>query len=692
MTKAVYLNDKKFLKALDLEPFKEQYVKITVLDFLTEQPIISLEGKCTAGSCNLNGSSNIRRTASCTIAVDFAGIVRYGYSTPEQYYNITDINNLISINKKVQLEVGFTNTLQELPRWAAYANYDTIWFPLGVYVIKAGSASKNNSGINLSLTLSDKMSLLNGEIGGVIPAGTVFSENELFNATGTSRTAEKILIKDIIRYIVMEFGGERPENIIITDVPDTIVKVMKWTGDGPVYLVVSPNKFLTETKPSAGGHSYIEIQPGQDIGLMTEPFVYPGTLECNAGEAVTAVLDKIRGVLGNFEYFYDLEGRFIFREIKNFLNNTPSKTLLALETTDYEMVSNFSTSEYSFDAESAALLSAISSSPQFPNIKNDFIVWGTTKTTTGVEKPIRYRLAFDDKPNPGQKNYLGLVYTDYRGLQAVLPLTAENFKEDIVPTDKDTYYYYLNQVWHWDEDAECFRVYPDSDYEVCYLRSSDWRTELYYQGLWANNKTFAEKPYSAELNSEWTKIVNVKGAEVGQNGKYKIYTDTFRSDNTSGYEYWLEFLEGSKFRVADIGRRTKVVSDKSVNCIFPVASPNYVFIEADGDTSSMRADASSKQYEYIQISTKMFNEMVLGGTKTSAFEKIKELLYAHTSYNESINLTVTPIYHLEPNTRITVCDNDVGVNGDYLIKTISLPLTTNGTSTISATKLIEKTF
>ena len=84
--------------------------------------------------------------------------------------------------------------------------------------------------------------------------------------------------------------------------------------------------------------------------------------------------------------------------------------------------------------------------------------------------------------------------------------------------------------------------------------------------------------------------------------------------------------------------------------------------------------------------------MVLGGTKTSAFEKIKELLYAHTSYNESINLTVTPIYYLEPNTRITVCDNDVGVNGDYLIKTISLPLTTNGTSTISATKLIEKTF
>ena len=80
-----------------------------------------------------------------------------------------------------------------------------------------------------------------------------------------------------------------------------------------------------------------------------------------------------------------------------------------------------------FNQENKKLLTSISSSPQFQNIKNDFIVWGTAKTSVGVEKPIRYHLAFDDKP-PISSNYrLMLIYEDYRGLQAALPLTDDNF-------------------------------------------------------------------------------------------------------------------------------------------------------------------------------------------------------------------------------------------------------------------------
>lgn len=694
MAKAVYLNDKKFLKALDLEPFKEQYIKITVLNFVTEQPLVSLEGKCTSGSCNLNGSSNVRRTASCSVAVDFNGIYRFGYSTAEQYHNVTEINNLISINKKVQLEIGFTNTLQELDEWDAYKKYDTIWFPLGVYVIKAASVSKNNGGVNISLTLNDKMALLNGDVGGTIPAATVFSESELFNATGTSKTTEKILIKDIIRKVVMEFGGELAENIIITDIPDEINKVMKWVGKEDIYLVEGNGKTQLSFNEINGADKKTLYTFGQDIGYMREPFVYPGTLECSAGEAVTAVLDKIKNALGNYEYFYDLEGHFVFQEIKNYLNTAPTGTLLDLDKSDFEMLTNFSVSEYRFDAESAALLTAISSSPQFPNIKNDFVIWGTTKTTTGADKPIRYHLAFQDKPTPGQVNYFALVYTDYRGLQAVMPLVAgENYQEVKPTTESDrTKYYYdssTKYIYHWDDERECFRVYPD--YEICYLQSVDWRTELYYQGLYAEDKTFAKQPYSAELNSEWTKIVDVKATSLGTHNGFPLYADGFRTTDTTGYEYWLELLEGTKFRIEDIGRRTKVISDKAVNCIFPVKIPEYAYINADGDTAEDR-EMIAKNQDYIQVSEKIFNNLVLGGGQFSAFEKVKELLYAHTNYNESISITCVPIYYLEPNTRITVCDNDVSVNGDYLIKSISLPLTPNGTSSISAAKIVEKTF
>lgn len=95
-----YLKDFKFLKQLDLEPQKEQYVKIIVLNW-EEFPIAEIHGKITGGSITLDGSSSIRRSGSIN------------FTTEDNYYNVLDVKNLISINKKIKIEVGFTNTLKE---------------------------------------------------------------------------------------------------------------------------------------------------------------------------------------------------------------------------------------------------------------------------------------------------------------------------------------------------------------------------------------------------------------------------------------------------------------------------------------------------------------------------------------------------------------------------------------------------
>jgi hypothetical protein len=39
-----------------------------------------------------------------------------------------------------------------------------------------------------------------------------------------------------------------------------------------------------------------------------------------AGQSVCDILDKIKNTLGNFEYFFDLYGNFVFQEKKNYLN------------------------------------------------------------------------------------------------------------------------------------------------------------------------------------------------------------------------------------------------------------------------------------------------------------------------------------------------------------------------------------
>jgi hypothetical protein len=39
---------------------------------------------------------------------------------------------------------------------------------------------------------------------------------------------------------------------------------------------------------------------------------YAGDLISSIGETLTSILDKIVKMLGTFEYFYDVDGRFIF--------------------------------------------------------------------------------------------------------------------------------------------------------------------------------------------------------------------------------------------------------------------------------------------------------------------------------------------------------------------------------------------
>jgi len=48
------------------------------------------------------------------------------------------------------------------------------------------------------------------------------------------------------------------------------------------------------------------------VGYKLTDFTYPGELVLNPGETVVTLLDKIAKVLGNYEYFYDIDGHFIF--------------------------------------------------------------------------------------------------------------------------------------------------------------------------------------------------------------------------------------------------------------------------------------------------------------------------------------------------------------------------------------------
>ena len=671
MIKANYLNDSAFLKEIDRMRIKEQYVKITVLDFQHEIPQQEIQGKVISGSLNLNGQSAIRRTCNLTMIADAIS------------NNLTSINSaVLSMNKKIRLEIGFLNQTTK------YREYEIIWFPLGTYVIINSSLSNGTGGTTISLQLKDKMCLLNGDCGGLLPASVVFHEYETINDKG-EYVIVKPTIYQIIQELVNHFGGEQLGKIIISDIDSRIKHVMKWTGSSPLYYYLEEGdgyvEYKASTKAPTDDNATVQMYDyGKDIGYIYTDFVFPGELIGDAGSSICSILDKIKNVLGNYEYFYDLDGNFIFQEIKNYLNTTQAKIELQnMEKDNYLVDFSKGKSVYTFDDN--LLITAYSNSPQYLNIKNDFVVWGMKTNANGNSLPIRYHLAIDKKPKIGNK-YKCFTYEDPDDelikMKCPLSFSTENdFPvvgiEGIFYQDTST-----DLIYEWNSKNQSYQI---TEAQMQEITTKDWRTELYLSGVVTEPYATHSNYYYTELVNEWPKLYDVEQGEF-----YDIVLDT-----PSDIDYFLDFIDTdsalSELSISNIGRRQKVIVDNDINCIFEPEIPNIIILKAgDANTATLRDECIKNGEDFSQVSAEIYDMIARGGSFNSAYNRVRELLYQSTSYNESITVTSIPIYHLDVNTRITVNDEKSGIFGDYMINSFSLPLDINSTMSLSCTRALER--
>jgi len=76
----------------------------------------------------------------------------------------------------------------------------------------------------------------------------------------------------------------------------------------------------------------------------------------------------------------------------------------------------------------------------------------------------------------------------------------------------------------------------------------------------------------------------------------------------------------------------------------------------------------------------------------SAKDTLDEYLYKYTYCTESVTISALPIYHLEPNTRILIRDDNSHINGEYIINKMTIPLDAKGSMTINAIKAVERLY
>ena len=122
-----------------------------------------------------------------------------------------------------------------------------------------------------------------------------------------------------------------------------------------------------------GDYGHITYNYGDDVGFIYTDFTYPGELVGNAGDNISGIIDKIKGTLGNFEDFYDIYGNFRLQEIKNYLNTSHATTLLQSLTKD-DYVIDQSQGKSVYDFSNSKLITSFSNTPQYLNIKNDYVV------------------------------------------------------------------------------------------------------------------------------------------------------------------------------------------------------------------------------------------------------------------------------------------------------------------------------
>lgn len=709
------LYDKDFLLELDKSKNKIIYAKITALTF-DENPIQTIEGRVTQGSINIDGASAVRRTCSFTIVgQDF------------------DYNNYYwGLNTKFKLEVGVQNFIN--PDYP-----DIIWFKQGIYLITGFNTSRSTSNFSISISGKDKMCLLNGEVGGSLESSVDFGtiEEEVDNHW----VIRKIPIFEIIKNAVHVYGGEPYHNIIINDLDTYGKELLEYRLNTPAYLystyensnsydniILDGNRKLFYKKKEDEWSSAIEaplknisldkfdslvdsslidahseyefsetksedstwfhmavINFGDTIGYRITDLTFAGDLIANVGESITSVLDKIKNMLVEFEYFYNLDGQFVFQKKKNYIS-----TMWGPEKREEDQKPQYSYSlgnaDYIFSG--GELITTFNNNPNLLNLRNDFSIWGERTTTGGVKIPIHIRYAIDNKPiyyktikvdceNNEKDAQLILDYnkkynTNLKGKDSEIYLTQadENYSEAKIVDWREIIYQmaldYYSYNWLDDFELRIGKENPD------FYPTGRTGYEQYYidlQGFWRDI-------YNLNPKEEERENFYLEGERKGWN---KIIYETPHNLN-----FWFDFLdtqgELKQFGIKSIGNRPKSIKDTNVKSIYFRDTPEIQFVE------NISREAAMSGMQLIQIPKAYGNIFSISAQGKSAKERLDELLYQHGYCIESVTINAIPIYYLEPNSRIYVDDKDSGINGYYNVSKITLPLTYNGTMSLTATK------
>lgn len=759
-----HLLDKDFLYELSQYRHKEKYARIISLSF-NESPLEQIEGRVVSGSINIDGNSILRRTCNLSLVAKDINITDFywgvsnkfsleiglkNYINPEypdiiwfkqgifviSSFNsaLTQNNYSISISGKDKMCLLNGDIGGSLPSSIDFGKIDE-WMTPSYTPIEIKDYSQYKA--NKYYIKQGNQYILSKE---------EYNKDIIYYTRDNLLEQKHLMIKDIIKEAVHTYGKEMYHNIIINDLDDYGLELLEYRGDKTLYLLFDEeagiytqmvidedfdigNGYTISTCPQYNNavndlnedryifvlgdgreYSATKMEYGQTAGYRITDLIYPGDLIFSIGEALTSILDKIKSMLGAFEYFYDLDGRFVFQAKKIYANN--SWNTLTNQDNNIFARDMIEESPYSYCFEDVNLIQSFQNTPSINNIRNDYSIWGTRKGVSGAEIPIHARYAIQNKPEY-YKSFDGKEYSS-KGDNAV------DWREIIYQMAKDYYahhqednFFHLVHYNNLKEDG-ITSYYPggETGYETFYSDIQGFWRQLYdpepdiiYDtegGYYEEVKVFEPNGIDYKIEKKWNPFEELDTFTCD----YYLKGD-FEDDNYSMTKYywnknvveapellnfWIDFYDTgdmiSQYSISAIGDRPKVVNNSKINSIYYRNIPQIIFTSKE-DYNALDIKTG---YTYIWLTDGMEDLFTISAQGKSAQDEMNELFNKHSYCSEGISITTIPIYHLEPNTLAYIYNEENHINGKYQIDKITVPLAYNGMMSITATKIVDNIY
>ena len=602
-----------FLEELFEHNIRVVHTKIQLLNW-EENVLREIQGIVKSGSYNADGSSRVRRNLSLT------------FSSKDRDDQL--IYSYLTADKKIKLFIGLENFTNR------FTEDKIIWFNMGIFILTEPAHSHGVDSTTLTISAQDKMTMLNGTLGGRLAAPVSFVEKKNGKTLSLSW-------RDIFMTSAVTFGNENPGKIVIDSVPDYIneytqVKTVSGLKDDFIHINapadVEGERIIVSAWSPTVPENDISFSKGDRLYKLSRfgpPNPSAGTsstqesYQKNTNEPITNIFEDIVEAMSNtHEFFYTRNGDLIFQPIKNYVNEifNPEKNenlgYFAYELSMDSFIPNYLRLPFTYNFADKKTTTKFNNNPSYTNIKNDFVA--TRETGEILEVAIDHKptiqeirewfigVAKDFNMDSVEMDFLAKDGTRRESYDVETDTVPFEFKEASagqktqyieVPLDRIPWQvglglknYFIRNIY----GAATVRVLPRWGQECesmifKWVASEDKKSLIPNTGIFNPSFITAGTPWLAgypvavnantEKDVEELNTLNPIFSDKGDSSFWSYFLDLIPTESKLG-KYSIEFL----------GKRTIGVSNQSASTMFRV-NPEELIVMTEGELADLGGDS-----------------------------------------------------------------------------------------------------